>query len=163
MERERAWACVHAALDERRDPLDDALLQEWFAAHPEALEEYARFERRLELFETTELAAATERAAPQPRRRLLELAATLAAALVAALAAPRGTPEHEAHPRSANAPSPRVVDYRLTATRVDAQRSFTASRSSDGPLRITNTSNALPTNGTLARPHTDTFDPETNR
>lgn len=139
MDRERAWARVQTALDERRDPLDDALLCDWFAEHPAELEEYARLERRLDRLAANDTRAASTRTIAYPRRRLLELAATFAATLVLLIAARRGAPEPAAIAPATDLPELRIIDYRLTATRTDGERSFQASRGLNEPLRITNT------------------------
>jgi hypothetical protein len=166
MERERAWERVQLALDERRDPFEDELLHEWFAEHPRELEEYARLERRL-----TELTQhASDQTVPQmrsggPRRRLMELAVTAAATVVAIFAAQRARLDDATN--RAEAPDAltqsRVIDYRITATRHNGRRTFRASRSLNGALQITNTSNLPPMNTDFARPTSETFDPETNR
>ena len=46
---ERLWELVQAALDERRDPLADARVQEQLAAEPERLEELLALRERLQL------------------------------------------------------------------------------------------------------------------
>jgi len=39
--RDEYLEALHAALDARRDPLDDAAVRDWLAAHPEDLPEFA--------------------------------------------------------------------------------------------------------------------------
>lgn len=41
MRRDEYLEALHAALDARRDPLDDAAVRDWLAAHPEDLPEFA--------------------------------------------------------------------------------------------------------------------------
>lgn len=41
MSRAGYLEALHAALDARRDPLDDAAVRDWLAAHPEDLAEFA--------------------------------------------------------------------------------------------------------------------------
>lgn len=41
MSRADYLEALHAALDARRDPLDDAAVRDWLAAHPEDLPEFA--------------------------------------------------------------------------------------------------------------------------
>ncbi len=41
MSRAGYLEALHAVLDERRDPLDDAAVRDWLAAHPEDLPEFA--------------------------------------------------------------------------------------------------------------------------
>lgn len=138
MDRARAWARVQTALDERDDPLDDALLCDWFAEHPAEFEEYARLRQRLNRLAAHD-APAVLRTIAHPRRRLLELAATIAATLVLVLAARRNAPEPAAIALAADPFELRIIDYRLTATRTDGEHSFEASRGLNEPLRITNT------------------------
>lgn len=166
MDQARSWARVQLAMDERRDPLDDELLQEWFADHPEALADYTRLEQRLtDLASRETLQIETLRTPADPRRRLLELAATIAATILAVVAARHLRVEdalQSTTQRFDPAPS-RVVEYRLTATRSDGERAFRASRSLDGPLHITNTLAETHTNGAGRRPRQHDSQTETTR
>lgn len=140
-QRHDARARIDALLDERRDPLDDSLLQEWFAEHPEELAAYARFERRLgelEAFEHTPRSAPTD--ARAPRRRLLQLGALAVAALALLALGRRGSDTGLAPdaPRVAVL-EPRILDFTLTITRDDGDRRVTSERRMGGPLCVTDT------------------------
>ena len=80
---------LHACLDARRDPLDDAALCAWLAEHPEHLEAFAALRQRL-----AALPAATPvaDAVRTPRAGLLLAGAAAIAALLLAVAWPSPEP-----------------------------------------------------------------------
>jgi len=74
--REAYLAALHDALDARRDPLDDAVVRDWLAAHPEDLDEFAAMRVAL---------ATAVRPLRAARRRIWPLAALPLAAAAALL------------------------------------------------------------------------------
>ena len=66
--RESFWEHVNAALDERRDPLEDALVQECIADEPELALELARLSGRIEALHALR---------SRRRRRVAAIAATI--------------------------------------------------------------------------------------
>ena len=118
--RERLQAC----LDERRDPLDDAVLCDWLLEHPEHLEELARLRETLAVLESADPAPATL-APPSDRRggigrgwkRVAAVAAVLALCVfgwrLLELSAPPPRTEEEV-PLVGIVPPGRVLDYRMS-------------------------------------------------
>lgn len=157
-DRRTAWARVHDALDEGRDPLADERVQEWFAAHPEDLADYARMERRLRALALPADHVSRVVTAPWTRVGLAVAAAAAVVAIVwfatADRAARTDAPDDaqlardgddrapsassaDLDPETAGAPAPRIVRYRVSTTRSSVAREFHASRGSEEPLRIT--------------------------
>lgn len=171
MDRERAWARVQLALDERRDPLDDAWIQEWFAAEPLELAAYAQLELRLDAL-SAGVSAAAEHAphhhsTTTAHRRLVAVCATLVTTLLIVLFAPTAPVAGISvrPPGQAEAIAPRILTYRLTATLTDGVRNFRASRSLTGPLHISDSySESITTTADVGvRQMRHTLNQETNR
>ena len=142
MERDAAWTRVQLALDERRDPLEDERLQEWFAERPDELAALVRLESRL-----ARLPAPRVDAPMSPTRPVARLVATVAAGVLVtaglvALLVARGKRGADPLPPVADdgtSFAARVVDYRLSVTRDSGDRRFHATRAMHEPLSITNT------------------------
>ena len=143
MEREKLWGRVQDALDERRDPLHDEVLQELFANHPALLAEYAQLERTLTALDMQDSATAGIHAQSVQslpvHRRIGALLTTLAAAVVLLLAArlTRETPD-DLHGVRALGHS-QVLDYELTVNRVGPTQAQRNTRRMGGALHTTNT------------------------
>ncbi|HEX6810679.1 MAG TPA: hypothetical protein VF384_03555 [Planctomycetota bacterium] len=82
---------LHACLDARRDPLDDAALCSWLAEHPEQLESFAALRQRLAALPAAAPVAPVARARRRPTTLQLAGAAVLAAGVLA-VAWPRPEP-----------------------------------------------------------------------
>jgi len=143
MEREKLWNRVQDALDERRDPLHDEVLQELFAAHPALLAEYARLEQTLTALDAQDTATAEVRAQSvqslSVHRRIGALLSTVAAAVVLLLAArlTRETPDdlHDVRPLGHS----QILDYELTVNRVGPTQAQRNTRRMGGALHTSNT------------------------
>jgi hypothetical protein len=112
-DRERFWSAVDSALDARRDPCEDALVQEWMADHPADGEELARLVRRLGAVAVA--APASRPLAPTHSERRIALPIMAAAAVVVLgvhLSIPTRTKDSSPH----RLPS-RVVSFSIEVTR----------------------------------------------
>ena len=94
-DRERLWERVNLALDERRDPLEDALVQRLVAERPELADELVRLQERL----------ATLRARPKRAWRVAAILVAFAAA-ISVLFALRNAPSSDPTPAAAIAVTP---------------------------------------------------------
>ena len=103
-EREQFWSAVDDALDARRDPCGEALVQEWIAEHPEDGDELAILLRGVEV---------VGRARPRASRKLLPVIAAVALVALGArlwMSAPQ--PVERARPQRS-----RVVSFSIEASR----------------------------------------------
>jgi hypothetical protein len=108
--RDGLWAAAHAALDARRDPLDDPRVRAGCGAFPAEAERLARLLERLALVGAPAARPAARRAA------LLAVAGALCAlALARALAGAGAQPR----PTAAPVAQGEVLRYRMTLSTVD--------------------------------------------
>ena len=118
---------LHAALDERRDPLDDARIVAWLDAHPHALEAFAMASARQRELPSLQPVASAE-AGPR-RRRAAAIAGVMLTAAVLGLAVWRSRTQPDAlRPlHRANVATGLVCDSDTTTTLVAGRRDDGAS------------------------------------
>jgi len=131
MNHDELWTRVHAALDERRDPLDDPHILRCIEEAPEAFAAVERLTRRL-----PELVASP---AQEPRAAGVLAAAALVVGLASAPLFFRDArpASGEAHASVADDVQPRLISYALTIR-------------SEGPSGLHSTTN---TNGSVVHEH----------
>jgi hypothetical protein len=122
------WARVNAALDARRDPLEDARVQQLLEREPELLDEFAALQRTLGATADAARGNADVHVARPARRRASGAVgwAALAAGFAAIVVAARWNALEPRSPESAQAPTARgfrtepviaLLEFRATFTR----------------------------------------------